>query len=60
MSVVTLYVFMPHFLTLSNFSTATPRETSSVALQLLWFEEPYENENKQWLSCCAIKISRIE
>lgn len=36
----TLYVFMPHFLTLSNFSTATPRETSSVELLVLWFEDP--------------------
>lgn len=36
----TLYVFIPHFFTLSNFSTATPRETSSVELLVLWFDDP--------------------
>lgn len=36
---ITLYVLMPHFFTLSSFSTATPRETSSVEL-VLWFSDP--------------------
>lgn len=36
----TLYVFMPHFFTLSSFSTATPRATSSDELPALWFEDP--------------------
>lgn len=31
---------MPHFFTLSNFSTATPRETSSVELVVPWFDNP--------------------
>lgn len=37
---------MPHFFTLSNFSTATPRESSSVELQALWFEDP-KNKKKE-------------
>ena len=37
---------MPHFFTLSNFSTATPRESSSVELQALWFEDP-KNETRK-------------
>lgn len=50
----TLYVFMPHFLTLSNFSTATPRETSSVELPVFLFEDPNRDDNKkeQWTLWC--------
>lgn len=38
---------MPHFLTLSSFSTATPRETSSAELAALWFDEPEATNRRQ-------------
>lgn len=38
---------MPHFLTLSSFSTATPRETSSAELAALWFDDPEETNRRQ-------------
>lgn len=43
---------MPHFFTLSSFSTATPRETSSVELPELLFDDP-EREKKQCVQQCV-------
>lgn len=48
---------MPHFFTLSNFSTATPRETSSVELAAPWFDDPSEKgQNKNYVLSYALPL----
>lgn len=55
-----LYVFMPHFLTLSSFSTATPRVTSSLGLFELWFDDPKREKEKNSKPCNSIKVHTAE
>lgn len=53
---------MPHFFTLSNFSTATPRETSSAELGVLWFDDPIKRAKIKLISqstICYKEMSRV-
>lgn len=53
---------MPHFFTLSSFSTATPRETSSDEFVALWFDEPNKEKKrkKHWYIFYSPKVCQTD